>query len=285
MNTIQPERDAGAARSPVRIGGFTLIELLVVIAIIAILASMLIPALARAKEKARQIKCRNNQRQIQLAWFMYADDNEGRGHPRRNWMRWVRDGGDLSRPVPVRSDLIQASHSHAYWGVAYAPYTGYSLATFFCPSARAVDDQYISPPNQDGLFKNGFKYVTYGFNGFFGTPNRRSVGLDLALWEGKVNAPAEINGEIRARPMSNIKFPATTIVFQDAWESMLDGVADTPIDLGQWTAWPDRVREYYRHNGRGNIMWADGHASEARQGEINWKESWYIGQPLRGGGG
>jgi prepilin-type N-terminal cleavage/methylation domain-containing protein len=132
-------RNNNSRRAP---GAFTLIELLVVIAIIAILASLLLPALAKAKESAKRIQCVNGLRQLGMSVMMYADENDG-FYPERG---------------------VSATSTSNYWPLLLQPYY-VETKILYCPSDVA-NPQNIGSSGPLSAFAALSAKRSYLFNGF-----------------------------------------------------------------------------------------------------------------------
>jgi prepilin-type processing-associated H-X9-DG protein/prepilin-type N-terminal cleavage/methylation domain-containing protein len=233
---------------------FTLIELLVVIAIIAILASLLLPALTKAKEEGRSINCRSNLRQLQMCWEMYGNDSRGNLCP-NNWIFTIDTYSTFQQFSWCEGNArTDTTTSNIQAGLLF-PYDT-SASIYHCPSDMStIQDANGNPLIQPRTRSYNMSQSVNGL-GLMPDPNNDN-------WPVDVIQPCFMKFSQITNPP-----PSQLFVFLDENEDTLsDDQFGYPMPNympGYWWDMPSN-----RHNQGANFSFADGHV-----------EHWHWGVPM-----
>ena len=220
---------------------FTLIELLVVIAIIAILAALLLPALAKAKGKAKATQCMSNFRQWGIAITMYYDENEDE--------------------IPRDSAITPTSLIHNSWNLVKSPTNG----TWYNELPPLLQQKRMA----DYALNNTTKTEFYDRTCFFHCPAAKfPPPSPLYPYFSMAMNSKLIDGAATTIRVSAVQRPSDTVIFLENRLSSEPGVDPTQptTDLGQPSSYASRF--VARHERRGNLIFIDGHAGSFAGTEV-----------------
>ena len=255
--------------------GFTLIELLVVIAIIAILAAMLLPALAAAKEKGQRSLCTSNLKQMGVAGFVYAGDYQDAPPESDSAANPTTDSCWYMQMARVFATTAAATNSMVAAKAIYA-----------CPTSQNAkrttnhqDPPYADPTATDTWYN--WPYVCdYGYNGCCNDHNPTDVaslgGTYLTKLAGVHHATQTpwVQEVVFQNGFGWWVFPSTVTQYAN------DEAACTALNVGAASGIGD---SYFtkRHAGGGNILWFDGHVDYMKYANyMNYADSLANTQPL-----
>ena len=277
MNPVNPSefiRPLSLARkTPTQ--AFTLIELLVVIAIIAILAAMLLPALSKAKQKAKQIACINNNRQIGIAGVMYTSD-------------YNQYPGCLSTPAG-------GSPNYYYvWPTRLLSMMGGNRKAFSCPAAQPwmawdtnLNVNSAGTGTLGGTGPNGYDPYAITRTSFFGL-GYNDWGIHFQAGAEAITRPqlglgGDVDGGGSQGPIkdSSVKSPANLILICD-----VPSVKQNATPNFNANADPADVSAVHsecpsnRHNSRTDVLFCDGHVESPKRNDlrnpinVTWRARW-----------